>query len=196
MQNSIIHKYLDSLIVQTINKELLDNRNNKLWGKHININVGPEYKAYSKEYNDTGPLRHGTTFWLRTVSDGLKFIKDQTKYFPETLTIIKELAKSTDYARCYWHTLAPNDMIDLHIDNLPYFDFISHRYQVYLDIPDESIIIIDNEVQNPAKFRNCILDFNFSLPHYYKNNSDKAFTFAVIDILKLEYKLIGKPDNI
>jgi hypothetical protein len=184
--NSTVFKYLDSKTIFELNQELSVNKDNPLWGAHISNN----------SYMKFGQLRHGKTMWLECVSLSLMHSSRNLEYFPKSFEIIKELSGINDYGRCYWHTLPPGAVIERHRDvdsSHSYFDFVENRYQIYLDIPDEAIVVIDDTLQDPSKFRNCILDFNMTRPHYYKNNSKRDFTFAVIDILKPGLKVTNRP---
>jgi hypothetical protein len=191
-QQSTVFGYLTSEIISNLNQELLNNKNNPLWGGHV-----PENSLKYKQYSNNGPLRHGKTVWLEHMWTSLVWNFGDIKNFPETNKIIHELAGTCDYGRCYWHTLPPGAEIDKHQDtaDIPsYFDFVKARYQIYLDIPEEAIIIIDDKIWGAKTLKNCILDFNMTLPHYYKNNSNRDFTFAVIDILNPDCKVINRPN--
>ena len=192
---STVFKYLTPEIISSLNQDLFNNKNNPLWGNHV-----AEKTLMYNWYSTNGPLRHGKTIWLEHVwhaRTSLAWIFGDIKNFPETEKIIRELAGICDYGRCYWHTLPPGAEIDKHQDtaDIPsYFDFVKTRYQIYLDIPEEAIIIIDDKIWDLKTLKNCILDFNMTLPHYYKNNSNRDFTFAVIDILNPDCKVINRPN--
>jgi hypothetical protein len=173
---SKIVKYLDQNVVDTLKKEV--QLNNNLWGDH-----GTPFNEGKKVYRYNGPLRHGKTIWLQSVSDDFIRQSGCINLFPETLKIINELSAGNDYARCYWHLLSPGTKIDPHFDDTAYHAKISNRYQIYLDIPKETKIVIDEKLQENSKLQNCILDFNMWLTHAYENNSNQDLLFAVIDIL-------------
>lgn len=173
---SKVVKYLDQTVVDTLKKEV--HLNSNLWGDH-----GTPFNEGKKIYRYRGPLRHGKSIWLESVSDDFVSEAGYMKLFPETLKVIEELSAGNDYARCYWHLLSPGTRIDPHHDDTVYHDKISKRYQIYLDIPKEAKIVIDEKLQENSKLQNCILDFNMRLTHAYENYSNQDLLFAVIDIL-------------
>jgi hypothetical protein len=184
-KDSSVLRYLLDEEINILRIELSYNKDSKLWGPHGSV--------YNNYYNITGPLRHGKTIWIRAVDSNLKLNVNSPESFPYLLDIVNTLAGNNDYARCYLHSLAPNNIINEHVDVGPvYFNQILHRYHIYLDIPKGVQIKIDNQQQDTNRLKNCILDFNWKKIHSYKNNSNEDFTFAVFDILtpNLRIKLL------
>jgi hypothetical protein len=179
MFKTTILKYIESPLLEEINTEIANNLNNEHWDVH-----------HSSDYKNWGPGRHGQTFWLNFVKNDLTFQYEYQSYFPNTMNIIKLFAQSDNLGRTYWHRLSKGKMIEKHADIGAYFSKLRNRYQIYLDTPDDFELMVDGEFQSPVPYKNCFVDFNLSLPHYYKNNNDKDFYILVIDILKPEYKII------
>lgn len=176
---STIVKYLDQDAIDIIHQELLENKDSELWAHHS----GPNHQLLSEKNKYTG-LRHGKTFWLYFRNNLLDICLDQTQYFPKSINIIKDLAGPNCLGRTYWHNLGPGLSIDEHVDKSVYFDKVLHRYQIYLTLPTDMVMFFDGKLQDPNKFKNCILDFNFSLPHYYKNISNtETVVLLVADVM-------------
>lgn len=140
---------------------------------------------FEGEYAKTGALRHGKTFWLRKIDHNMNLMVDRYFEFPESYKLLKQFSKDCEIGRSYWHWLRPGDSIDKHNDrNLGFTDQVLHRYQVYTDIPDGSIISIDEGRFDPITLKNCVLDFNMHYDHFYRNDTDSDLIFMVFDVFK------------
>lgn len=139
---------------------------------------------FEGQYAVNGALRHGRTCWLRRVNRHLGIELDVMDNYPVSKNIISNLAKNSQYGRAYWHKLLPGQVIDKHDDtNLGFSEKVLHRYQIYLDIPANAEIIIDNGRKMTKDLENSILDFNMFLSHSYNNKGSTALTFMVVDIM-------------
>lgn len=159
-----------------------------------------ETKKIKKELasNDHLWAPHCNRKWLTALKDGksihLKYDAitnvdtDHWNKFPYITSIITEIAGNKPIMRTYWHRLLPEDCIEEHNDSaVPYVttNEIFARYQIYLDIPKESYILIDGVVQQDTQvFANSIVNFNLRKQHAYRNNSKKPWYFFVFDVMK------------
>ena len=57
------------------------------------------------------------------------------------------------------------------------------RYQIYLDCPD-NLIVIDGVERNAKEFENSIVDFDLRMPHSYRNSGNTDWYFFVFDVMK------------
>lgn len=169
---SCIIEYLDLTTIVALKQEL-SNIPADWWTSH-----------FAGEYEITGALRHGKTCWLNKLDHNLIPMISRVNQFSESKKIIDKLLNKNMLGRAYWHRLMPGDIINRHHDrNLGFSDKVLHRYQIYLDIPSNVELIIDDAVAYPANLQNCILDFNMYMPHSYANKSNSELIFMVIDIL-------------
>jgi len=175
-----------STIIEKLSTSDVHNINNELsaidadwWGQHV---FREHWGEYADTYNRTGALRHGKTCWLQIVDRAHIILVDRLNMFPVINGIINRIAGNETVLRVFWHKLQPDESIDKHTDSTgPYFDIVAHRYQLYLDIPSDASIYMDDEFKTVDEFRYSIVDFNARAPHAYKNNSTKDLTFLVFD---------------
>ena len=141
-----------------------------------------------EDHHQPTALAYGKTIYLKegncTPTPILK--SDILEYVLNTHKIIETIVKPYYIGRVYWHKLMPGDIISAH-DDLE-LDFIrhkilEHRYQIYLECPDESILIDSNVVKDVKKFENTVVDFALTKTHYYNNASLTPWYFLVFDAL-------------
>jgi hypothetical protein len=187
-KNSKIIRYLTELEINQIETEWMTL--NHGWNSHA--------LSRNKYYNNFGPLRHGKTFWIYKVDDRSQCVENRWKFLPNTIEVIKYLFEQYNYdlnnhsgfgiGRAYLHKLEPNQSIDLHDDRKMQFVVnLLHRYQLFLNVPNEFEIIMDNKKYSSEELKNSIVDFNLLLSHSYKNNSDKTVMFMVFDVMKSDF---------
>lgn len=145
------------------------------------------WAPHSTNYKKTA-LKEGVTCHLHWVldDDELTPTINNLNIFPITELFIKNLFPNDDLGRVYWHNLRPNNKIDLHNDKM--FNFvknnrITNRYQVYLDIPENFVLMFDGQITDHKNFENSLVDFSLQKNHYYKNTSNENVYFLVFDIL-------------
>jgi hypothetical protein len=130
-------------------------------------------------------LQDGTSIHVNFVSNDLYYRYSNFHLFPRTHEMLQEIAENKVIARCYWHKLLPGDTIRRHDDTEPGFvqrNELYARYQIYLDCPDNSVVI-DNANMNAKNYEYSLIDFDLRLPHSYHNRSDKPWVFIVFDVL-------------
>lgn len=148
----------------------------QLWAHHI-----PE--ALKERLTS---LRDGRSIHLKfDIMEGIN--TNHWSKFPVATEIIRSIADDKPVGRTYWHRLLPGDGIEKHTDeNIYRMHGIDTRYQIYLDIPTDSLLFMDNTIQTDKnKFSNSIINFNLRKPHAYKNYSNTTWYFLVFDVMKL-----------
>lgn len=135
-----------------------------------------------------GPLREGRTKYVYDVSfdENAEVTFDRTSDYPNLMGIINDCLCDNVLGKIYCHVLHPGQKIYRHSDSkLPFINKLFKRYQIYLDIPEGTKIVLDdNVVMDNAALKNSLLDFNLKKYHYYENNSDQNLYFFVFDILQ------------
>jgi len=154
----------------------------------------------SKRHLHRTHLREGRSIHLHFIDQNSMtcVLVDDVSYhsfFPKTIEMLKELAGPNLLGRCYFHRLTPGQQILRHNDSwvtqaMP----IKHRMQMYLDIPDNSILILDGKSQDIGAYKYKLIDFALNLDHYYKNNGSNPWIFLVFDILE-DYAKINNIDQ-
>jgi hypothetical protein len=161
---------------EILNLKIELSKNDELWNHHV-----PADKKMLTA------LKDGRSIHLRF--DKMKNMEtNHWNKFPETVRIIESVAEEKSIERTYWHRLMPRDSIEKHTDNNVYYvreGKIFARYQIYLDIPDNSYLFLDNEiVYDKTIFTNSIVNFNLRKDHEYRNNSNQPWFFLVFDVMK------------
>lgn len=172
--NSFVIRKLKTEEIVFLKSELL--QNNDLWNHHV-----PQDKK------SLTALKDGRSIHLRF--DKMKGIDtDNWNRFPETVKLLETIADGNVINRTYWHRLLPSDTIEKHTDNSVYYvkeNKILARYQIYLDIPDDSYMLLDNQiVEDASRFSNSIVNFDLRKYHAYENKSDSAWYFLIFDVMK------------
>lgn len=148
---------------------------------------------YLKMTPQSAPLRHGSSIYVQSlhVIDH-SIIVDNRSSFANTIETVARLTGNSaeKVGRSYWHQLKPGERIDVHRDRDfqmgLYFDKI-RRYQVFLKLPLEFVVVMDGELWNfdeDRKVSECLIEFNHSDWHYYANHSGAEVSFLVIDFFK------------
>jgi hypothetical protein len=95
------------------------------------------------------------------------------------------MCEFTDHnvGRAYIHRLKPGDKIDSHHDQIQIKKLsIANRFHIYLDIPEKSEIVFDNQTISDCKiFKNTLVDFSLGNLHSYKNLDEINWYFIVFD---------------
>lgn len=172
--NSYVIRKLTSEEISALKEELM--LNDHLWVDHIPT----EIKVFTA-------LKDGRSIHLKF--DKLKGIDtDHWSKFPHTTAIINEISNGKISRRTYWHRLLPGESIEKHSDRTVHYvrnNEIFARYQIYLDIPENSYLFMDDMViEDKTVFENSIINFNLRRQHEYKNNSEFPWYFLVFDIMK------------
>jgi len=172
IDDSYVVRKLTSKEIKNLKKEIKSN--NKLWVPHL-----------SRKHLTA--LKDGKSIHLKYKPiPGINV--DHWNKFPNTVKIIEEIANGKPSERTYWHRLLNNDTIEKHHDK--YIGYVLRkeifaRYQIYLDIPKDCYLDIDNVViEDTSVFSNSIIKFNLRKYHEYKNNSIHPWYFLVFDIMK------------
>jgi hypothetical protein len=160
--------------ISSLKKELIVS--DHLWNHHLPVN---------KKFLTA--LKDGRSIHLRY--DRLKDIDtNQWNKFPHSVEIINEIANGQSVERTFWHRLLPGEVINRHHDkNVHYVKDgkIFARYQIYLDIPTDSYIFMDDSlVEDASVFSNSVINFNLRKYHEYRNNSNDPWYFLVFDVMK------------
>ena len=133
-----------------------------------------------------GFLRDGKSIHVKWVSGDLNHKYDLINQFPETMSLLQSLFPEREFARIFWHRLSKDDKIYPHDDTVVRYiggNKLQCRCQIYLDIPDNFVLVADNEVKAHKLWANTIIDFDFRQLHSYENNSDYAVYLLVADVL-------------
>ena len=131
-------------------------------------------------------LKDGKTIHVKTIDNYLKLLHDQFYMFQKTHEIVVTISGNRTIGRCYWHRLRPGDTIMEHTDSVLTFvedGQLDTRYQIYLDCPD-NLIVIDGVERNAKEFENSIVDFDLRMPHSYRNGGNTDWYFFVFDVMK------------
>lgn len=145
------------------------------------------WKPHSENLKNTA-LKEGFSCHVHWVldDDNLTVNLDNRKKFPKTMEVIKKLFPKKKFGRIYWHRLLPQNKIDLHTDAALKFvknNLIESRFQIYLDIPEDFILMFEGGRVNHKIFQNSLVNFNLRAPHFYKNNSNQNVYFLVFDVI-------------
>lgn len=172
--NSFVVRKLKNEEIYFLKLELL--QNDKLWNHHLPVN---------KKFLTA--LKDGRSIHLKY--DRLKGIEtDHWGKFPYSTKLINEIAKGQTVERTYWHRLLPSEVINRHNDKNVYYvkdEKIFARYQIYLDIPTDSYLFMDDSlIEDASIFSNSIINFNLRKYHEYRNNSNDPWYFLVFDVMK------------
>jgi hypothetical protein len=172
--NSFVVRKLYPEEIDLLKSELL--KNDDLWNHHV-----PQDKK------SLTALKDGRSIHLRF--DKMKGIDtDNWNRFPETVKLLETIADGNVINRTYWHRLLPGEVINRHNDKNVYYvknEKIFARYQIYLDIPTDSHLFMDDSLIGDADiFSNCIVNFNLRKYHEYRNNSNSPWYFLVFDVMK------------
>lgn len=149
--------------------------------------VPSEYWVHhAKNLNKTA-LRYGLSYHMRWI-ENLEITKDNWFYFPKTKIFLESFQPTLTLGRVYWHCLKSHQKIlqhnDLYVLETQKPNFIT-RWQIYLDIPNNFFIMLDNKfVQDPKVYSNTIVEFALSKNHCYINNSTTNFYILVFDFLQ------------
>lgn len=171
--SNIVYKLSDNQVAG-LTAEVQTFSDQNLWTSH-----------FTGDYEKTGALRRGKTVWLRNIDREMNITFDQSTMYPESFKILDKFSQERVWGRAYWHKIVPGGSIDLHSDDrLGFSNFVDHRYQVYLSVPQHAEIYIDDGAFDPRSLGNCVLDFNMYRPHRYANHSDTDFIFMVFDVFK------------
>jgi hypothetical protein len=139
-------------------------------------------------------LDSGKSIHLHSCDNDLMFrFSILEESIPDTYDIISSIVDINYLGRVYWHRLMQNDIIKFHTDSDISFvanKKLEHRYQIYLECPYESVLIIDNRFRLAKDFENTVVDFNLIKPHYYNNMSSTTWYFLVFDALNEPLKRI------
>jgi Aspartyl/Asparaginyl beta-hydroxylase len=145
------------------------------------------FELHAKNLNHT-MLRDGRSIHVNFIDDQLKLIRSRFDLFPKTHGILKDIAKDNVIGRCYWHRLLPKERILLHVDKFDIGflvkDQLQTRYQIYLECPSASNLILDGKTDYAPNYENSLVDFDLRLPHSYRNDSEQSWYFLVFDVLR------------
>lgn len=125
-------------------------------------------------------LYEGRTIHLNWSNQDLP---NRQEFFPKTMNIIEKIINGHQLGRCYIHKILPQCKIRRHNDSVPVAQLkINRRYQIYLDIPHNVEMLLDDKlVPNPGYYQWSLVDFALTQPHSYKNHSDQDWIFIVFD---------------
>lgn len=161
---------------ELVNLEKFLRIDQKFWQSHL-----------PKKYIHLTALKQGMSIHLQMLDDSLRDLTSLSKkeIFLDFYNILVNLCDGDRLGRAYIHKLKPNTCIEKHNDKgLLYMKHVKKRMQMYLDIPDECVLLLDNKMQPTEKFKYKYVDFAWEHDHYYYNGSDKDWVFCVFDILK------------
>jgi hypothetical protein len=173
VKSKILGQVSDSDLI-TLKSELTDNHS--LFGKH------PDFHSGIKRFN-----AFDFTESLHILNLDLEFnlIEDNRKLFPNTLSLIeKYTGQSIDnLARCYWIKLEPSNFVRCHADTACVYHHTVNRYQIFLDVPRDLIVVTDGELWNmypDKKLSNSVLLFNKEDYHYYANHTNGITCYMLV----------------
>lgn len=174
MNPTTILRYLTDNERQILKKELFEH--DTLWDYHARDPITGKH---------TTALCEGKTVYVKNGPSVVNH-RDNSSGFTKTLELLKQYSNNKSFGRIYWHRLLPGEGISRHSDDtLAHVktNILSSRYQIYLEIPAECQLFLDDTLQNNKLFENSIVDFQLRLPHQYKNNSNKPWYFLVFDTM-------------
>lgn len=128
-------------------------------------------------------LRDGKSVHINWPSQNPRIVlNERSEQVPKIWNFICEYTNG-NAGRAYIHRLKPNDTIIKHHDKIHVSALnIKKRYHIYLDIPDNAQLYLDDGlVDSPQKFQFTLVDFALERLHYYKNYSDQTWYFIVFD---------------
>lgn len=140
------------------------------------------FSEFSKPHHDSlmylqhGPLRHGSSAWLKT-EDASDF--HRRAEFPACIQVAEAFADEhgTTVARSYIHCMPPGSGIDKHQDVGEAYHYSIQRYQIYLNWPAGAVLNHEGEF-GP----NAIIWFNAFNEHEYINGSSENWYLMVFDL--------------
>lgn len=153
-------------------KQEISSIDDKFWIKHFKI----PHRLLS--------LRDGETIHINWPADNIfQQMPERPELVPEILDLINNIISPNQLGRAYIHRLKPGDCIEKHSDQIHVKNLnIQDRYHIYFDIPESSVLYVDDSViENKKQFENSIVNFALSRMHYYKNYSDQNWYFLVFD---------------
>ena len=164
--------------------EILDLKNDlnsieHLWEDH--------HKPTALSYGKTIYLQQGDCFSTPILRSSI------LKRVSNTCKIIESIVKPYYVGRAYWHRLMPGDIINAHNDLQVDFvrkKILERRYQIYLECPDECILLDDKKHRNVKEIENTVVDFALTKSHYYNNASLTPWYFLVFDALNKPLQIL------
>jgi hypothetical protein len=165
----MIFEQLSTDIIETMLTEI--KQADDLFNRH-NINGG------SPLHPDTE--KQGSTIWLHTRELDSCWLR--TDLFSYTCNFLKEFQSNINsrFSRVYVHKLQPGNCIVRHFDqnDQMFANPNFNRYQIWFK--DVKNMYIES---TPMPVDNCLMWFDHSQFHEYKNYSDRTIYFIVFDLI-------------
>jgi len=149
----------------------------KILTDELNLNIGkfgthPNFHNGIKRFN---AFDHSSSMHIHNMDMEFNLVEDDRNNFPGTLDVIKRYASDDmdNLARVYWLRLEPGQFVRLHADTASTYHHTVKRYQFFLDVPRDFIVVTDGElwnVYNDKKLTNTVIEFNKADYHYYANH--------------------------
>lgn len=164
-------------LVSKLGEELVDRLHQELEqfprAKHGGTNTG-----YNKVY---GPLRHGSTLYLRNWGDSVVRYTEKFRLVPAFLEVVASVfgVKPDSVRKAYYHVLGPDDRIDLHTDISSQFQ-ATKRFHIYFNATTDLNMFVGD--QHCLLERGDLIEFPMQLAHRYHNKSDHEIGFLVMDL--------------
>ena len=127
--------------------------------------------------------------WVTKINGNYQLQWTLKEKFPDTWKILESLCPGHTFGKIYWHCLPPGHIAKPHTDYLNTYIKDGNcfkRYNIFLDIPDNLNLFLDNDLVNPVEhhsYQYTIFDMAAIEKHSAVNNSSTNFYCMIIDIL-------------
>ncbi len=165
---------LTDLEVKQIKQEL--ETNHHLFGKH------PDFHSGIKRFN---AFDYTQSMHIQNLDLEFNLLEDNQHIFPDTLAILQKHTKENlaTLARCYWIKMEPGNFVRCHADTACVYHHTVNRYQIFLDVPRDLIVVTDGELWNmyaDKKLSNSVMLFNKEDYHYYANHTNGITCYLLV----------------
>lgn len=142
----------------------------------------PTFHSGIKRFN---AFDNTTSMHIHNMDMNFKLQSDDTAKFPQTMSVIKKYVDDSieKLARVYWLRLEPGQFVRMHADIACDYHYTVARYQFFLEVPRDFIVVTDGELWNvydDKKLTNAVLEFNKADYHYYANHCKGITCYMLI----------------
>ena len=177
-----INRSVKSKLIGSLTKDDISDIMSELTANHHMFGKHPNFHSGIKRFN---AFDFTESLHIHNMDLEFKLLEDNRSLFPKTLAIVERYTQEdmSTLARCYWIKLEPKNFVRCHADTACVYHHTVNRYQIFLDVPRDLIVITDGELWNmypEKKLSNSVLLFNKEDYHYYANHTNGITCYMLV----------------